>query len=130
MPLVDGGGAVRGGCCWMVVVVVVWAPHCHWLMVVVPFVVGVGGWWWYSCRHVGGAGHSSSFVGGAAGRSTLVIHVVISCWSPLVFDRCCSLFIVGHHCASFVGVVVVQCCFVSRGDMAADVLGGLPIGEG
>jgi len=37
----------------MVVVVVVWAPHRHWLMVVVPFmggcswpfVVGVGGWW-------------------------------------------------------------------------------------
>ena len=86
----------------MVVVVVVWAPHCHWLMVVVPFVgdcswpfvVGVGVWWWCSCRHVGGAGHSSSFVGGAAGCLTLVVHVVIGCQSLLVF---------GCHLCPFVG---------------------------
>jgi len=138
LPLVDGGGAVHGGCCWMVVVVVVWAPHCHWLMVVVPFVggcswpfvVGVGGWWWCSCRHVGGAGHSSSFVGGAAGRSTLVVCVVIGCRLPLVFSHRCSLFIVVHHCASFVSVVVIWRRFISCGDVATDVSGGLPIGEG
>ena len=22
-------------------------PPCHWLMVVVPFVVGAVGWWWW-----------------------------------------------------------------------------------
>jgi len=54
-----------------------------------PFMVGAGGWWWCSCRHVGGAGRSLSFVGGAAGRSTLVIHVVIGC--------CCSLLSVTVH---------------------------------
>jgi len=58
------------------------------------------------CRHVGGAGHSSSFVDGTAGRSMLVIHVVI-----------------GH-------VVVVRRRFILRGDVAADVSVGLPIGEG
>ena len=68
--------------------------------------VAHGRWWWCSCRHVGGAGHSSSFVDGTAGRSMLVIHVVIS------------------------RVVIVWCRFVSRGDVAADVLVGLPIGEG
>ena len=120
------------------VVVVVWAPHRRWLMVVVPFVggcswlfvVGVGGWWWCSCRHVGGAGHSSSFVGGAAGHSTLVVHVVIGHRLLLVFDRCCSLFVIVRHHASFVGVVIVWRRFVSHGDVAADMSGGLPIGEG
>ena len=68
--------------------------------------VAHGRWWWCSCRHVGGAGHSSSFVDGTAGRSTLVVRVVIGC------------------------VVVVWHCFVSRGDVAADVSVGLPIGEG
>jgi len=108
----------------MVVVVVVWAPHRCWLMVVVlfvggcswPFVVGVGGWWWCSCRHVGGA----------VGRSMLVVRVVIGCQSPLVFSHHCSLFIVVRHCALFVSVVVVQRRFVSHGDVS----GGLPIGEG
>ena len=97
----------------MVVVVVVCAPHRRWLMVVVPFmggcswpfVVGVGGWWWCSCRHVGVAGHSSLFVGGAAGCSTLVIRVVIGRQSLLVFDHR-LLFIIVRHCASFIGVVV------------------------
>jgi len=78
----------------------------------------------------GGAGHSSLFVGGAAGCLTLVIRVVISHRSPLVFSHCCLLFVVVHHCASFVGVVVVQGRFVSCGDMAADMSAGLPIGEG
>jgi len=122
----------------MVVVVVVWAPHRRWLMVVVPFVggcswpfvVGVGGRWWCSCRHVGGAGHSSSFVGSAAGRLMLVVHVVIDCRSLLVFDHRCSLFVIVCHCALFVSVIVVRHRFVSRGDVAADVSGGLPIGEG
>ena len=122
----------------MVVVVVVWAPHRRWLMVVVPFVggcswpfvVGVGGWWWCLCRHVGGAGHSSSFLGGAAGRSMLVIRVVIGHRSPLVFSCCCLLFVVVRHCALFIGVVAIQCHFVSHGDVAADMSGGLPIGEG
>ena len=112
----------------MVVVVVVWAPHRRWLMVVVPFmggcswpfVVGVGGWWWCSCRHVGGA----------VGRSMLVVCVVIGRRSPLVFSCHCLLFVVVCHCASFIGVVIVQCHFVSHGDVAADMLGGLPIGEG
>ena len=70
------------------------------------WVVAHGCWWWCSCRHVGGAGHSSSFVGGTAGHSTLVVHVVIG------------------------RVVIVQRRFVLRGDMAADMLAGLPIGEG
>jgi len=133
-------------CHWLIVVVpfVVgavgwwWWSHCCWLMVVVPFVggcswtfvVGVGGWWWCSCRHVGGAGHSSLFVGGAAGHSTLVVCVVIGRQSPLVFGHCCSLFIVVRHCASFVGVVVIWRHFVLHGDVAADVSAGLPIGEG
>jgi len=65
-------------------------------------VVAHGHWWWCSCRHVGGAGHSSSFVDGTAGRSTLVICVVIS------------------------RVVVVRPRFVSCGDVSV----GLPIGEG
>jgi len=65
-----------------------------------PFVVGAGGWWWCLCRHVGGAGHSSSFVGGATGRSILVIHVVIGRQSLLVFSHCCSLLSVTVHCLS------------------------------
>jgi len=69
-------------------------------------VVAHGRWWWCSCRHVGGAGHSSSFVDGTAGHSTLVICVVI-----------------GH-------VVVIWRRFVLHGDVAADVSVGLPIGEG
>jgi len=65
-----------------------------------PFVVGAGGWWWCSCRHVGGAGQSSSFVGGAAGCSTLVVRVVISRRSPLVFGHHCSLLSVTVHRSS------------------------------
>jgi len=118
LPLVDGGGSVRG---WLLMAVC----GCSWL-----FVVGVGGWWWCSCRHVGGAGHSSLFVGGAAGRLMLVIRVVIGHWLPLVFGRCCLLFVIVHHCALFVSVVVVWHRFVSCGDVAADMSGGLPIGEG
>jgi len=109
----------------VVVVVVPFMGGCSW-----PFVVGVGGWWWCSGRHVGGAGHSSSFVGGAAGHSMLVIHVVIGHWSPLVFGHRCSLFIVVCHCALFVSVVVIRRHFISHGDVAADVPAGLPIGEG
>jgi len=78
----------------------------------------------------GGAGHSSLFVGGAAGHSMLVVRVVIGCQSPLVFSHCCSLFIVVCHCASFVSVVIIWRRFVSRGDVAADMSVGLPIGEG
>jgi len=85
----------------VVVVVVPFVGGGSWLLV-----VGVGGWWWCSCRHVGGAGHSLSFVGGTAGRSTLVICVVIGC------------------------VVVIWRHFISRGDVAADMSAGLPIGEG
>jgi len=96
-------------------VVVPFVDGCSW-----PFVVGVGGWWWCLCRHVGGAG----------GCSTLVIHVVIGHWSPLVFGHCCLLFIVVHHCASFVSVIIIRHCFILCGDVAADVSGGLPIGEG
>jgi len=92
-----------------------------------PFVVGAGGWWWCSCRHVGGAGQSSSFVGGAAGHSMLVIRVVIGRRLPLVFGHCCSLLSVTVHHSS---VVVIWCHFVLHGDVAADVSAGLPIGEG
>jgi len=63
-----GGGSIHG-----------------WLLMAV-----CGGCWWCLCRHVGGAGHSSSFVGGAAGHSMLVVRVVIG--------RCCSLFVVVCHC--------------------------------
>jgi len=79
--------AVCGGCWWMV--------GCSSLFVggggvtSSPFMVGAGGWWWCSCRHVGGAGRSSSFVGGAAGCSTLVVRVVIG--------RCCSLLSITVH---------------------------------
>jgi len=63
------------------------------------------------------------------------------CWALDVGHPCCHrssvavgfwllLFIVVHHSASFVGVIVIQRCFVSGGDVAADVLVGLPIGEG
>jgi len=55
------------------------------------------------------------------------------CWALDVGHLCChwlSLFIVVCHCALFVGVVVVQRCFVLHGDVAADVSAGLPIGEG
>jgi len=101
----------------MVVVVVVWAPHCRWLMVVVlfvggcswPFVVGVGGWWWCSCRHVGGAGHSSSFVGGAAGCSTLV---AVGFWSSLL-----SVTVHRSSVSSLSGVIsfhVVTCPLTCR----------------
>jgi len=69
-------------------------------------VVAHGRWWWCSCRHVGGAGHSSSFVDGTAGRLTLVVRVVIG------------------------RVVIVQHHFISCGDVAADMSVGLPIGEG
>jgi len=88
---------------------------CSW-----PFVVGVGGWWWCSRRHVGGA----------VGRLRLVVRVVIGHWSPLVFGCCCSLFVVVHHCASFIGVIIIRRHFISCGDVAADMSGGLPIGEG
>jgi len=107
-PLVDGGGSVRGwllmavcGGCWWVVVVLVQACRCCWALLIVC------GW----C-------------------STLVVRVVISHQSPLVFNHRCSLFVVVHHCASFVGVIVIRRRFISHGDMAAEVLGGLPIGEG
>jgi len=113
--------------------VVVVSPPRRWLMVVVPFMVGAVGWWWF-CSWVVAHGHLwwclCRHVGGAAGCSTLVVHVVISHRLPLVFDRRCSLFVVVHHCALFVSVVVIWRRFVSHGDMAADVSGGLPIGEG
>jgi len=55
--------------------------------------------------------------------------VAIGFWSLFV-GHCCSLFIVVHHCALFISVVVIWHRFVLHGDMAADVLAGLPIGEG
>jgi len=115
-PLVDGGGSIRG---WLLMAV---CGGCWWMVgcslpfvggggvTSSPFVVGAGGWWWCSCRHVGDAGRSSLFVGGAAGCSTLVVCVV-------------------RHCASFVGVVIIRHHFILRGDVAADVSAGLPIGE-
>jgi len=105
-PLVDGGGSVRGwllmavcgGCWWMVGCSspfvggggVTSSPFMVCAGVTSsPFMVCAGGWWWCSCRHLGGAGRSSSFVGGAAGHSTLVVHVVIG--------HCCSLLSVTVH---------------------------------
>jgi len=61
---------------------------------------------------------------------TLLICVVISHQSLLVFSHHCSLFVVVCHCASFIGVIIIQRHFVSCGDVAADMSAGLPIGEG
>jgi len=131
-PLNDGGGSIHG---WLLMAVCGWWWHS--LPFIggggVPsslFVVGAGGWWWCSCRHVGGAGCSSSFVGGAAGCSTLVIHVVIGHQLPLVFSCHLSIIVVVCCCALFIGVVIIQRHFILCGDMAADISVGLPIGEG
>ena len=111
LPLVDGGGSVRGwllmaicgGCWWMVGCS---SPFIGGGVTSLPFVVGAGGWWWCSCRHVGGAGRSLSFVGGAAGRSKLVVHVVIS--------HCCSLLSVTvHHSSVSSSSGVVSFCMVT-----------------
>ena len=63
------------------------------------------------------------------------------CWALDIGCLCCHqssvavgfrslLFIVVHHCASFVSVVIVRRHFVLCGDVAADMSGGLPIVEG
>jgi len=94
--------------------------------------LGVGWLVQPSGQPVGGAGHSLSFVGGAAGCSMLVVCVVIGCHLSIIVV-CCSLLSVAVcysslsvvHCPSF-GLLIVQCLFVSHGDMVV----GLPIGKG
>jgi len=71
-------------------------------------VVGTGGWWWCSCRHVGGAGCSSLFVGGAAGHLTLVF----SCCLSIIVVCCLSLSVTVHHLSVSLLSSIISFCMV------------------
>ena len=125
----------------MVVVVVVWAPRHCWLMVVVLLLMAIcGGCWWMVMVLIAVRGGYwwMVVVLMQACRWCWVLLVVCGwcCWAldigfQLLFvHHCCLLFVIVCHCASFVGVIVVQHHFVLHGDVAADVSAGLPIGEG
>ena len=93
--------AICGGCWWVVVVL---RQACRWCWALLV----ISGW----CCWALDVGHPCCH------------------WSSVTIGFWSSLFVVVCHCALFIGVVVIRCRFISHGDVAADVLAGLPIGEG
>ena len=98
---------------------VVVGPPCHWLMVVVPFVVGAVGWWWCLSPLVGGGdggmGPSSPLVdGGGSVHGWLLMAICGGCWWMVVALiavhrwQWCALLAVCGGCWWMV-VVLVQC---------------------
>jgi len=61
--------------------VVVVGPPCHWLMAVVPFMVGAVGWWWCLSPLVGGGlGPSLPLVdGGGSVHGWLLMAICGGC---------------------------------------------------
>jgi len=97
--------------------------------------IAIHRWWWCDLLAVRGGCWWMVVVLVQACRWCWAVLVVCGwcCWVLDVGHLCCHwllLFVVVRHCASFVGVVVIRHHFVSRGDVAADMLAGLPIGEG